>query len=120
MTKDKAIFEYFNNFMQSFPATSVPEEAQFPWLSYEIAFGSFGDGDYSIRVSIFDYTESEAGPNKLADDLRHYIEEHDTIKCEEGRIWVKPGTPWCQALNDDVNPSIKRRLINIDIEYLTI
>lgn len=120
MTKDKALFEYFNNFMQAYPATSVPEETKFPWISYEYVSGAFGDGDYTMTVNMWHYTESEAIPNKAADDFRHYIESNDTIKCDEGRIWIKPGTPWCQALNDTTNPSIKRRIIYIDLEYLTI
>lgn len=41
------------------------------------------------------------------------------IKCDEGYIWVKTGSPWCQSLTDDTDKAIKRRYINITLEFLT-
>ena len=119
MTKTKALFEYFNRFMPSWPADSVPDDATLPMLTYSLVTGAWGDLPVSITVNLWFKTDSEATANAKADELRQYITENEIIDCGEGFIWVKPGSPWCQALRDDVDPFIKRRYINITLEYLT-
>jgi len=41
------------------------------------------------------------------------------VSCDEGAIWLKRGTPWCQAIKDDTEPNIKRRYLNITAEFIT-
>lgn len=119
MTKDKALYKYFNNFMPSYPSSAVPDDTTFPWLTYEVITGAFGDEPVGITVNLWYRTESESIPNEQAQALRQYIALNNIIKCDEGYIWVKPGSPWCQNLTDEVDASIKRRYINITLEYLT-
>lgn len=120
MSKDKALQAWFTAFgMAAYPSTSVPDDTVFPWLTYEYITGSFGDSDVPIAVNMWFWTESESIPNQKAEELRKYILEHDLIECDEGLIWVKTGVPWCQSLTDETSPTVKRRYMNVTLEYLT-
>lgn len=120
MSKDKALQAWFTAFgMTAYPSTSVPDDTVFPWLTYEYITGSFGDSDVAIAVNMWFWTESESIPNQKAEEFRKYILEHDLIECDEGLIWVKTGVPWCQSLTDETSPTVKRRYMNVTLEYLT-
>lgn len=120
MSKDKALQAWFTAFgMTAYPSTSVPDDTVFPWLTYEYITGSFGDSDVPIAVNMWFWTESESIPNQKAEEFRKYILEHDLIECDEGLIWVKTGVPWCQSLTDETSPTVKRRYMNVTLEYLT-
>ena len=45
MTKDKALHEWFSQFMTAYPTSNVPEDAGFPWLTYELITGSWESGE---------------------------------------------------------------------------
>lgn len=121
MTKDQALQAWFEQFMTAYPATSVPADAVFPWLTYEYAEGAWEEGEVSLTVNLWFYTESEVVPNRKAQELSRAIGPGGvTIPCETGLIWLKRGSPWCQSLRDDADPAVKRRYINITAEYLTV
>lgn len=120
MTKDKALHAWFSDFMVSFPLTSVPEDVLFPYLTYEPVFDTWDSGEVGLAVNLWFYTESEAFPNAKALELSRRIGPGGVfVKCDGGYIWIKRGTPFCQSLRDDASPDIKRRYINLSVEYLT-
>ena len=41
------------------------------------------------------------------------------VICDDGVIWIKKGNPWCQSLQDSEDLRIKRRYLNITLEYNT-
>lgn len=120
MTKDKAIYSWFNSFMPFYPVSSVPSDVVFPYGTYELITDNFFGGEVGITVNLWFYTESEADPNAKAHELSEKIGESGVVlPCDDGYIWIKRGTPWCQNLKDDTDDKIKRRYINITVEYLT-
>lgn len=118
MTPDAALFQYFNGFMQSFPVTAVPDDAVLPWMTYEYVEGNIYDGPATISANMWFRTESEAVPNIKAREFRRYIKEHGLVRCDDGLIWIKPGNPWSQAIREE-DSGIKRRYINLEIEFFT-
>ena len=60
MTKAAALFEWFNGFLPAYPASNVPKDVTFPYLTYELVLGAWGDEDIGITVNLWYYTESEA------------------------------------------------------------
>lgn len=119
MNKTQALQSLFNNFMTAYPAHAVPDDTVFPWLTYEVITASWGDAPVPITVNLWFRTDSEAIPNKKAEEFRQYILDNDMVECDEGYLWLKPGSPWCTSLSDDTDPSIKRRYINVTVEYMT-
>lgn len=121
MTKDKALHAWFSQFLPAYPTSNVPEDAVFPWLTYELSTGSWDSGEIALTVNLWYYTESEAIPNAKAQELSDAIGYGGvTIQCDGGFIWIKRGSPWCQNLQDDTDPNIKRRYINVTAEYMTL
>jgi hypothetical protein len=122
MTKDRALFEWFQQFgMPFYPVTALPpaKEITFPYGTYEPVFGYNGDITYPT-VNIYYLTESEVTPNKKAAEIGEVIGMGGTlVKCDEGLMWIKRGSPFVQGINDPDNSNIKRRLISIAIEFIT-
>lgn len=120
MTKEAALFQFFNQFLPAYPSSSVPDDVTFPYLTYTPVVDSWSGGEVSITVNLWFYTELEAEPNRKADELSKGIGYGGTmLPCDGGFVWLKRGSPWCQSLQDDTAPTIKRRYINVTAEYLT-
>ena len=122
MTKAAAIYEFFSSFgITAYAATSVPEDAIFPYLTYELVIDAWDGGEVNIPVNLWFYTESEAIPNAKAQQISEAIGNGGKLlSCDGGYVWLKRGSPWCQSLRDDIAANIKRRYINVSAEYLTL
>lgn len=132
MNKDVALQNFFETFMKSqfpnkrpngyyfaYPTTNVPKDVPLPYLTYEYVDGDFREYQANSTVNIWFRSESEAIPNKVVREFKKYIEFNDFILCDEGCLWVKAGSPWSQALTDQADDAIKRRYLNVTIEFLT-
>lgn len=120
-TKAAALHEFFSSFgLTAYPVSSVPEDTVFPWLTYELVTSSWEQGEVALVLNLWYYTESEAAPNAKAEEISKGIGMGGALlPCDDGVIWLKRGSPWCQSLQDATDPMIKRRYINITAEYLT-
>lgn len=121
MTKAAVLYNFFNSFdMTGYAATSVPGDVVFPYLTYELVIDSWTGGEVGLTVNLWFYTSSEAIPNAKAQQIADAIGEGGVVlPCDGGYIWIKRGSPWCQSLADDTAPDIKRRYLNVTVEYLT-
>lgn len=119
MTKNKALHAWFNEFMPFYRASNVPDDAAFPYGTYEYTDGAWGDGEISIPTNLWFYTEGEAVPDEKVQQLSERIGSGGVIvPCDGGALWLKRGTPFGQSL--DGGDGIKRRYVNVIVEYLTI
>lgn len=120
MTKNEALYAWFNDFMDFYRASAVPDDVVFPYGTYEYVSGSWEDGVVSVTVNLWFYTDSEAIPDKKEMELSGKIGPGGVlVPCEGGYIWIMRGSPWCRSLAHADNSSIKRRYINIDLRFLT-
>ena len=121
MTKNKALYAWFNEFMPFYRASSVPGDVEFPYGTYEYIEDAWDGGEVGMTINLWFYTTSEAIPDEKAQNFSNIIGYGGTtIPCDGGYIWIKRGSPFCQSLTDSNDSSIKRRYINITAEYLTI
>ena len=121
MTKGAALQSFFDGIMTSYAASAVPDNATLPYLTYELITSAWEGGEVGLTVNMWFYTTSEAVPNAKAQALSDEIGYSGvTIPCDGGFIWLKRGSPWCQNLQDDTDPNIKRRYINVTAEYLAL
>ena len=72
--------------------------------------------DKSVRVKREELRNKSVSLRELALDGKG----GKTIRCDEGIIWIKKGTPFCQNLSDETDADIKRRYINVTAEFLTL
>ena len=121
MTKAQALHQFFSGFdIPAYPTSNVPDDAIFPFLTYELVTGAWGGAPVALTVNLWYYTTSEKTPNAKAHEISEAIGFGKVLKCEDGFIWLRRGTPWCQNLRDEADPIIKRRYLNITAEYLTL
>lgn len=120
MTKNKALYSWFNELMTFYRDTAVPQDAELPYGTYTYVEDSFGGSQVTITVNLWFRTESEAIPDEMASKLSDKIGYSGAlIPCDEGYIWLNRGSPFCQSLEDDNDTTIKRRYINIIADFIT-
>ena len=121
MTKGAALQSLFDGIMTSYAASSVPENAKLPYLTYDFITSAWDGGEVGLTVNMWFRTTSEKEPNAAVDKLSKAIGLGGVqIPCDDGVIWLKRGSPWAQSLTDETDKTIKRRYINVTAEYFTI
>lgn len=117
MTKAAALYQFFNSFgITAYPAEDVPDDAIFPWLTYETIIGSYGDLVYPT-VELWYYGESNVPINAKAQEIANRCKNGAYVACDGGGMVVYCGM-WT-ALKDDADDKIKRRMSDFEIEYYT-
>lgn len=119
MTKAAALNKFFNTFgLTAYPSSAVPEDVIFPYLTYEVSTGDIYSGEISIVVNLWFHTTSEKKPNDKVEQIAEAIGLGGvTVPYDGGAIWIKKGSPFSQSLNDENNNTVKRRVINLSLEY---
>lgn len=122
-TQAQAIHRFMSGFdIPAYAATSVPSNVDYPYLTYELAIGSWGDGDVNMTVNVWYRTESESEPNAKAKQMADAIGLGGVmVASDDGGIWIKKGSPFCQTIEAGADDElVKRRYINLDLEFITI
>ena len=123
MTPEAALYQFLNSFdIPAYASTSTPDQAEFPYITYDLVIGEFMETEVNVPVNIWYRTESEAAPNAKVREISHVLARGGvTVQCDGGMLWIKKGSPWAQAMEiEGEDEMIKRRYVNINIEYLVI
>lgn len=122
MNKAQAIYKFFSGFeIPAYAATSVPAQAEFPYLTYELVDGDFASGETTMTVHVWYYTDSEAAPNQKVFEIAQAIGYGGRLlKYDGGAAWIKKGSPWAQSVPDQDNEKVKHRYLNVDVEYMSM
>ena len=121
MTKGAALQSFFDSIMTSYAASSVPENATLPYLTYDFITSAWDGGEVGLTDNLWFRTTSEKEPHAAVDNLAKAIGLGGVVlHCDDGVIWLKRGSPWAQSLTDATDKTIKRRYINVTAEYLTL
>lgn len=118
MTKAAAIYQFWNGFgLTAYEENTVPTDAAFPYITYQLVTDSF-DSDVAATASIWYSSESWTAINAKTEEIAKYIGlGGKIIKCDGGRIWIKRGQPFAQNMGDESDDLIKRKYLNLTIEY---
>lgn len=122
MTAEAAIYAFLSSFgIPAYAATSVPDQAAFPYIVYDLVIGEWMDVEVNVPVNVYYRTESEAIPNAKVREIASAIGRGGvTVPCDGGMLWIKRGSPWAQATSiEGEDDKVKRRYVNINIEFLT-
>ena len=121
MSKASALYSWFGGFgLTQYEESNVPSSPAYPYLTYTDATGDFDSGEVPIIVNLFYRTESNVAIDAKAEEIYTRIGRGGVIiPVENGSIWLKRGSPFCQALSEPSDANIRRRYINITAEFLT-
>lgn len=123
MTPEAAVYTFLSSFgIPAYAASSVPDQATFPYLTYDLVLGEWGQPEVNMPVNVWYRTDSEALPNAKVREISQAIGMGGvTLPCDGGMLWVKKGSPWAQAVTvEGEDEKVKRRYVNINIEFMTI
>ena len=121
MTPEAAVYTFLSSFgIPAYAASSVPDQATFPYLTYDLVLGEWGQPEVNMPVNVWYRTDSEALPNAKVREISQAIGMGGiTLPCDGGMLWVKKGSPWAQAMTvEGEDEKVKRRYVNINIEFL--
>jgi hypothetical protein len=119
MTKAAAIYNFWNSFLTAYEENSVPTDATFPYITYQLVTDSLGN-DVQLAASIWYRGSSWVDANAKAEEISNVIGRGGVfLACDGGKIWLKRGTPFAQNMGDDSDNLIKRKYLNLSAEFLT-
>ena len=119
MTKAAAIYGFWETFLTAYEENTVPEDAEFPYITYQFVEDSLGN-DVAMTASLWYRTSSWVNVNKMTDLISKHIGRGGVfLPCDGGKIWIKRGTPFAQNMGDESDSLIKRKYLNITAEFLT-
>ena len=120
MTKAAAIYQFWNGFgLTAYEENTVPTDAAFPYITYQLVTDSFGR-EVAATASLWYRSESWTAINAKTEEISAHIGlGGKIIKCDGGRIWIKRGQPFAQNMGDESDDLIKRKYLNVNIEYFT-
>lgn len=122
MTPEAAIYRFLSSFgIPAYASSSVPDQAEFPYITYDLVLGSWGQGELNMPVNVWYRTDSEAAPNAKVREIGEAIGLGGVqVPCDGGTLWLKKGSPWAQAVTvEGEDEKIKRRYVNINAEFFT-
>ncbi len=124
MTKEQALHSFWSSFgLTAYEENSVPSgenKPNLPYITYSVSTDSFGN-DVALSANLwYRGTSWSAVNNKTAEISKRITADGILLKCDEGRIWIKRGTPFAQDVSDPIDDMIKRKYINITVEFMTV
>lgn len=119
MDKAQVIHSFWASFgLPAYDENTVPDNAELPYITYEVATSSFGDGDVSLTANLWYFGKSWADISRKADEISWAIGDGGvTLKTDTGYVWIKRRTPFAQRMSD-TNEQIRRILLGISAEYI--
>lgn len=119
MTKASAIYNFWSQFLTAYEENTVPEDAEFPCITYQLTTDSFGN-EVTLTASLWYRSTSWSNANKMTELISQAIGRGGRlIACDGGAIWLKRGTPFAQNMGDESNDLIKRKYLNLTAEFIT-
>lgn len=122
MTPEAAFQTLMEGFgMPAYAATSVPDDATYPYLTYSLTTGYWMGGDTNVTVNVWDRTTSEAVMNAYVREIGKTIGVGGvTVRCDGGMLFVKRGSPWAQPVQVADDPTVKQRYMNVDVDFIVV
>ncbi len=121
MTKAGAIYSFWSQFLPAYEENTVPTDAKYPYLTYNLVTDSFTNESVSMSVSLYYFSESWKEINTKTEEISKAIGYGGVFLETEngGSIWLKRGQPFAQNMSDERSDQIRRKLINVEADYLT-
>lgn len=117
VNESQAIYQFLSGFgIPAYASTSVPDQAELPYITYEYYIGDIYSGDMMLEVNVWYRTESEAVINSKAREVKAAVPKN--IKYDNGTLWIKRGSPLSFSVPNE-DKSIKCKRVNLLIEYLS-
>ena len=132
MNKQQAYSAFWSGFgILAFEENSMPSDdvinamikagaiaSKYPYITYQVLID---DLDHPVfpTASIYDKSSSWERADVLSNLISNRIQTMDTIKLDNGRMFITKGTPFSQHMREEGDSSIRRIVLNLGIEFFT-
>lgn len=121
MDKSQAIYQFWSGFgIPAYDENSVPDDAQFPYITYSQATDSLG-APVTLTAHVWDRSSSWERVSKIVENIGRAVGEygHKVTKIDGGFIWFTKGRPFSQRMGAESDDLIRRVYVIIMAEFLT-
>ena len=119
MNKIEALDYFWNSFgLIAYDATSVPDNAQLPYITYEASFDGFGSAIAQTANLWYRGTSWKPISLKELEIAKAIGRGGMMVSYDEGAFWIRKGTPWAQRLTSENDDTIRRIVLNVEIEFI--
>lgn len=132
MNKQQAYNSFWSGFgVLAFEENTVPDDtvideliksgaakAKYPYIAYQVIVDDLGHPVYPT-ASIYDRSNSWERADTLANLVSNTIQNMNTIKLDNGRMFLTKGTPFAQHQLESADLNIRRVILNLGIEFFT-
>ena len=119
MDKLQAYTNFWNGFdLKAYDETSVPDNSVMPYITFEMMEDDFGN-TLALTASIWYRSTSWVEAVAKSNEIRNAIGKGGKIvPYDDGAFWIKKGRPWAQHMAEDNDDSVRRTIINIEVEFI--
>lgn len=124
MTKEAALHAFWGRFgLSQFEENTVPtgsESPKMPYITYQAVDGSFGES-LQATASLWYRAGNWTDINRKAHEISAAIGYGGIrVPYDGGAIWIRRGTPFAQNMGDSNDDSIRRKYLNVTLEYFSV
>lgn len=132
MNKQQAYNAFWNGFgVLAFEENSVPSDevfnalieagkasSKFPYITYQVITDDIS-GAVFPTASIWDKSNSWERSDLLSNTIAESIQRMNTIRLDDGRMFITKGSPFAQHMAEEGDPSIRRIILNLGVQFFT-
>lgn len=132
MNKQQAYNEFWSGFgLLAWEENSMPDdkviddliragvaESKYPYIAYQVLVDDMGHPVYPT-ASIYDKSTSWKRIDEVANMISEHIQTMNTIKLDDGRMFITKGSPFAQHQLESEDLNIRRIILNIGVEFFT-
>lgn len=121
MDKYQALYAFWSSFgLPAYNRYSVPDDAPYPRITYEVATGSIGDV-VNLTASLWYRDTGWEAASRKAQEIADFIEHMypPTLPLDTGRLNLARGNPFDRQMDDPDDDMIRRVVLNVQAEFLT-
>lgn len=132
MNKQQAYSEFWSGFrVLAFEENSMPDDktidalikagkvkAKYPYIAYQVLIDDLGHPVFPM-ASIYDRSTSWKRVDELANEISEEIQKMNTIKLDNGRMFITKGSPFAQHQLESEDMNIRRVILNLGVEFFT-
>lgn len=120
MNKMQTLHAFWSSFgLKAYDETSVPDNAQLPYITYEASSDEFGN-TLAQTASLWYRSSSWADITAKEEQIAEFIGRGGImVAYDEGSMWIQKASPWAQRMNDQNDDMVRRIVLNVTIEFLS-
>jgi len=114
-----ALYQFFSGFgLEAFVENNVPEEAQLPYITYQLTEPDWDDSQ-AMYARVWYRSTSFLAINAKVDEIRAAIGEGASIPTAGGAVYLSKGSPFAQYMPMEGDDTLKVVYLNIIIHAIT-